>query len=70
MKILIVFDILLSAGLAMLMYFTKYISTLISLIIGNKIYKKSLAAIEQKSISWYTKTHAPLIANKYNRVNQ
>ena len=51
-----------------MIYLRDYVTSLIAIIIGNKMYEKSLTSITNKHINWLSKTDSPLLANKYNRV--
>jgi hypothetical protein len=67
-RLLLKFEVVLTVGLALMVYLEGAVSSAIAVAIGNSIYKRSLEAVVAKELAWYAKTHSPLIANKYNHV--
>jgi hypothetical protein len=68
-KMLMRYELVLTCGLAFLMYFEYHILCKVSTIVGNKIYEKAITSVSKKPMKWYTLTHAPFISDKLNHVS-
>lgn len=65
---LVTYELILTLGLALLIFLRDYVTSLISIVIGNRFYETSLNNVSNKHINMLSKPDFPLLANRYNRV--
>ena len=63
-------EVVLTFVLAGLLYLEGEFSTMLAIIIGNRIYRESFEELTQKSITWYTNQYNVKLADRYNHVKQ
>ena len=63
---LVLYEVILTVGLAGLIYLEGEVSSHLSVITGNKLYKESLEALVHKPFKWYGKEYFLKTANRFN----
>ncbi len=61
-------EVALTFCLAGLIYLEGEFSTLLAIIIGNRLYSESLKELTNKSLHWYTNQYNVKLADRYNHV--
>lgn len=61
-------EVLLTFCLAGLIYLEGEFSTIIAIVIGNKLYKESIKELTNKSLTWYSNQYNVKLADRYNHV--
>ena len=67
-KNLMLTEVILTFCLAGLIYLEGEFSTLLAIIIGNRLYKESFEKLTNKPISWHSNEYNVQLADKYNHV--
>lgn len=62
-------EVALTFCLAGLIYIEGEFSTLLAIIIGNRLYSESLKELTNKSLHWYTNQYNVKLADRYNHVH-
>ena len=65
---MIIIEIILTLGLAAVLYYEGEVSSIIAIIQGNALYKEALEDLAQKEIRWFTTEYSVKIADKFNHV--
>ena len=65
---MIVIEVVLTFGLAGVLYYEGEVSSMIAIIQGNSLYKESLVDLTEKDMSWFTTEYSVKIADKFNHV--
>ena len=60
------YEVILTFGLALVIYLEGEVSSYIAIIIGNKLYKESLESFTHKEMNWYSKKYLLKEADKFN----
>lgn len=67
-KNLMIVEVVLTFCLAGLLYLEGEFSTLIAIIIGNRVYEQSFRELTDKPMSWHANEHNVQLADYYNHV--
>lgn len=67
-KNLMIAEVVLTFCLAGLIYLEGEISTILAVVIGNKLYEQSFEELGKKRLSWYGRELSVKLADKYNHV--
>ena len=65
---MIVIEVVLTFGLAGVLYYEGEVSSMIAIIQGNSLYKESLVDLTEKDMGWFTTEYSVKIADKFNHV--
>lgn len=67
-KSMMIAEVILTFCLAGLIFLEGEISTILAVIIGNKLYEGSFKELTNKRLSWYSNEYSVKLADKYNHV--
>lgn len=65
---MMIIEVILTAGLAGVLYYEGEVSTMIAIIQGNEMYKNSLFSLIRKKISYFVSEYPVKIADRFNHV--
>ena len=65
---MIIIEIILTIGLAAVLYYEGEVSSKIAIIQGNTLYKEALEDLASKDMRWFTTEYSVKIADNFNHV--
>lgn len=67
-RFMIVIEVILTLGLAGVLFFEGEVSSRIAIMQGNSVYRSSLSSLIRKRISWFASEYSVKIADRFNHV--